>query len=49
MNNLLSKKRGEVALEAVQPSLNKYAKGDFTEAGSDLFDGNSRRNWSIRK
>ena len=28
-----------MALEAVHPSLKKYAKGDFTQAGSDLFGG----------
>ena len=36
-NNLLAETRREVALDAVHPSLKKYAKGDFTEAGSDLF------------
>ena len=45
VNNLLSKRRGEVVFDAVQPSLNKYAKGDFTEARSDLFGDNSRRDW----
>ena len=35
--------KGEVVFDAVQPSLNKYAKGDFTKAGSDLFGDNSRR------
>lgn len=38
-NNLLSERRRELALEAVHPSLKKYAKGDFTQAGSDLFGG----------
>ena len=36
-NNLLSERRREIALDAVHPSLKKYAKGGFTEAGSDLF------------
>ena len=36
-NNLLSERRRELALEAVHPSLKKYAKDDFTQAGSDLF------------
>lgn len=36
-NNLLSERRREVALEMVQPSLKKNAKGDFTKAGSDPF------------
>ena len=36
-NNLLSERRREVALDAVHPSLKRYAKGDFTEAGNDLF------------
>ena len=35
--------KGEVVFDAVQPSLNKYAKGDFTKAESDLFGDNSRR------
>lgn len=39
VSNVLSKRRGEVVLDAVQPSLNMCAKGDFTEAGSDLFGG----------
>ena len=38
-NNLLSERRRELALEAVHPSLKKYAKGDFTQAESDLFGG----------
>ena len=36
-NNLVSERRREVALEAVHPSLKKYAKGDYSQAGSDLF------------
>ena len=36
-NNLVSERRREVALEAIRSSLKKYAKGDFTQAGSDLF------------
>ena len=36
-NNLLAETRREVALDAVHPSLKKYAKGDFSEDGSDLF------------
>ena len=38
-NSLLSERRREIALDAVHPSLRKYAKGDFTEAGVDLFGG----------
>ena len=36
-NNLVSETRREVALEAIHPSLKKYAKGDFKDAESDLF------------
>ena len=36
-NNLISKTRREVILESIQPSFKKYAKGDFSEASSDLF------------
>ena len=36
-NNLVSETRREIALEAIHTSLKKYAKGDFKEAGSDLF------------
>ena len=38
-SNLLSERRREIALEAIHPSLKKYAKGDFTQAGTDLFGG----------
>lgn len=37
--NLVSERRREIALEAIHPSLKKYAKGDFTRAGTDLFGG----------
>ena len=36
-NNLLCERRRDIALEAIHPSLKKYAKGDFTQAGTDLF------------
>ena len=36
-NNLVSETRREIALEATHSSLKKYAKGDFKDAGSDLF------------
>jgi hypothetical protein len=36
-NNLVSETRREVALDAIHSSLKKYAKGDFQDAGSDLF------------
>ena len=36
-NNLVSETRREVALDAIHSSLKKYAKGDFKDAGSDLF------------
>lgn len=36
-NNLVSESRREAILEAIQPSLKKYAKGDFTDAGGNLF------------
>ena len=36
-NTLMSERRREIALEAVHPSLKKYAKGDFSQAGADLF------------
>jgi hypothetical protein len=36
-NSLLSERRREIALDAVHSSLKKYAKGNFTDAGNDLF------------
>lgn len=36
-SNLVSETRREIALEAIHPSLKRYAKGDFKDAGSDLF------------
>ena len=36
-NNLVSETRREIALDAIHSSLKKYAKGDFKDAGSDLF------------
>ena len=36
-NNLVSETRREVALDAIHSSLKKYAKGDFKDAGGDLF------------
>ena len=36
-NSLVSETRREVALDAIHSSLKKYAKGDFKDAGSDLF------------
>jgi hypothetical protein len=36
-NNLLSERWREIALDAVHSSLKKYAKGNFTDAGNDLF------------
>ena len=39
-SNLVSETRREIALDAIHPSLKKYAKGDFKDAGSDLFGEN---------
>ena len=36
-SNLVLEIRREIALEAIHPSLKKYAEGDFKDAGSDLF------------
>ena len=36
-NNLVSETRREAALEKIQPSLRKYAKGDFSDTQSELF------------
>ena len=36
-NNLVSETRREIALDAIHSSLKKYAKGNFKNAGSNLF------------
>ena len=36
-NHLLSKKRRLGLLKSIDPNLTKYAKGEFPEAGKDLF------------
>ena len=36
-NNLISESRREAVLEKIQPTLRKYAKGDFSEAQNELF------------